>query len=177
MGTCGSTLIRQNPEDPWCMTRGYTGIYPCGYGYGTVFQYPREYPCHCLCLTLEIFLETEISSQSLVMMKATQTTKLNQHAEMEQGSSEIDSEGEDEAEAQTEKDEGALENKIGRALTFFDNIGLKIDDFLDGISWGDEACTQNAKIRNEQTRLLQSAKLPEILRHWATPRQEGWRVH
>ena len=48
MGTRGGTLTRQNPEDLWCMTRGYTGIYPCGYGYGTVFQYPREYPCHCL---------------------------------------------------------------------------------------------------------------------------------
>ena len=25
-----------------------TGTYPCGYGYRSVFRYPREYPCHCL---------------------------------------------------------------------------------------------------------------------------------
>jgi len=29
---------------PWVRVQ-----YPCGYGYGSVFRYPWEYPCHCLC--------------------------------------------------------------------------------------------------------------------------------
>jgi hypothetical protein len=94
---------------------------------------------------------------------------------IEQDSSGVNSENEGAEEGQTETSErdeldtSSLENKIGRALPFFDNIGLKVDDFLDGISWGDEACTQNAKIRNKQTCLLESAKLPGILQRWATP--------
>ena len=73
-----------------------------------------------------------------------------------------------------EGSEGAqstLEHKIGRALAFFDQISLRVEDFLDGLSWGDEACTRNAKIRNERTLLLQSPKLLGILQRWATPPQ------
>jgi hypothetical protein len=40
---------------------------------------------------------------------------------------------------------------------------------LDGISWGDEECTQNAKIRVDRTQLLNSAELPGILQRWWKP--------
>ncbi|KAJ7886060.1 hypothetical protein B0H13DRAFT_2235222 [Mycena leptocephala] len=37
------------------------------------------------------------------------------------------------------------------------------------INWGDEECTQNAKIRVDRTQLLNSAELPGILQRWWKP--------
>ncbi|KAJ7878080.1 hypothetical protein B0H13DRAFT_2545808 [Mycena leptocephala] len=47
--------------------------------------------------------------------------------------------------------------------------GITLANLLDGISWGDEECTQNAKIRVDRTQLLNSAELPGILRRWWKP--------
>lgn len=60
-------------------------------------------------------------------------------------------------------------HKIKTALLFLDTLGLKLDDMIDGMSWGDEDCTLDAKIRNERTQLLRSSKLPGILKRWAMP--------
>ncbi|KAJ7868006.1 hypothetical protein B0H13DRAFT_2253848 [Mycena leptocephala] len=49
-----------------------------------------------------------------------------------------------------------------------DGQGITLANLLDGISWGDEECTQNAKIRVDRTQLLNSAELPGILQRWGS---------
>lgn len=74
----------------------------------------------------------------------------------------------DETEQPTSED-SPLEIKVDQALKYFDSINLKVADFLDGLSWGDAACTRNAKIKMERNILFQSPKLLAILKRWATP--------
>ena len=62
-----------------------------------------------------------------------------------------------------------LKGKVESALKFFDDIGLKCDNFLVGMSWGDLACNQDPKIQAQRTLLLQSPKLQGILERWTTP--------
>ncbi|KAJ7512820.1 hypothetical protein B0H11DRAFT_1787546 [Mycena galericulata] len=64
---------------------------------------------------------------------------------------------------------GSRAQAILRVLQFMDAQGLNLANLLDGISWGDQDCTANAKIRNERTRLLNSTELPGILRRWWKP--------
>ncbi|KAJ7859442.1 hypothetical protein B0H13DRAFT_2237511 [Mycena leptocephala] len=64
---------------------------------------------------------------------------------------------------------GARAQKIWKILVFMDGQGITLANLLDGISWGDEECTQNAKIRVDRTQLLNSAELPGILRRWWKP--------
>ncbi len=74
----------------------------------------------------------------------------------------------------TPDEDTPLHIKTRMALEFFDSINLKTYDFLDGLSWGDTPCIQDAKIRAERTRLFQSSQLPKILQRWAVPpRQPG----
>ena len=61
------------------------------------------------------------------------------------------------------------QQQVRRILEQLDEEKLKLVDFLDGLSWGDDACTQDPKIRTERTIFLQSAKLPGILNKWAVP--------
>jgi len=59
-------------------------------------------------------------------------------------------------------------------LDHLDQENLKLVDFLDGLSWGDDACIQDPKIRVERTIFLQSARLSAILTKWAVPpRKKG----
>ncbi|KAJ7909186.1 hypothetical protein B0H13DRAFT_2014863 [Mycena leptocephala] len=64
---------------------------------------------------------------------------------------------------------GARAQKIWKILVFMDGQGITLANLLDGISWEDEECTQNAKIRVDRTQLLNSAELPAILRRWWKP--------
>ncbi|KAJ7782371.1 hypothetical protein DFH07DRAFT_864871 [Mycena maculata] len=64
---------------------------------------------------------------------------------------------------------GLRAQAIIRVLQFMDGNGVTLANLLDGISWGDEDCTSNAKICNERTRLLNSPELPGILRRWWKP--------
>lgn len=67
-----------------------------------------------------------------------------------------------------------LRDKVKFVMHAFDEVNLKIADFLDAISWGDPACTQDAKIRVERSVLLRDGKLEDILHRWAyPPRQHG----
>jgi hypothetical protein len=66
------------------------------------------------------------------------------------------------------------QQQVRHILEQLDEEKLKLIDFLNGLSWGDDACTQDPKIRTERTIFLQSAKLPEILNKWAVPpRKKG----
>ncbi|KAF8338567.1 hypothetical protein F5887DRAFT_842083, partial [Amanita rubescens] len=40
---------------------------------------------------------------------------------------------------------------------------------LDALSWGDEECISNGKIRYARTTLLGSLQLPMILKRWHNP--------
>ncbi|KAK7016092.1 hypothetical protein R3P38DRAFT_3321536 [Favolaschia claudopus] len=64
---------------------------------------------------------------------------------------------------------GQRAQKIYSVLLYMGSQGITLADLLDGISWGDEECTQNAQIRVHRTQLLQSAVLPGILRRWWRP--------
>ncbi|KAI6152467.1 hypothetical protein BKA82DRAFT_4328382 [Pisolithus tinctorius] len=50
-----------------------------------------------------------------------------------------------------------------------DSVGLNLPLFLDFLSWGDQECVVNAKIRYEHTALMVSEELPGILEHWRSP--------
>ena len=66
------------------------------------------------------------------------------------------------------------QQQVRRILEYLDQEKLKLVDFLDGLSWGDDACIQDPKIRIERTIFLQSKRLPVILNKWATPpRKKG----
>ncbi|KAJ3494146.1 hypothetical protein NLJ89_g10870 [Agrocybe chaxingu] len=62
-----------------------------------------------------------------------------------------------------------LAAKVRHILEEMDRTNLKFVDFLDGVSWGDQDCTQDAKIRSERTILLHNPKLQSVLHKWAVP--------
>ena len=62
-----------------------------------------------------------------------------------------------------------LYTKTMQTLMFLDSINFKTADFLDGLSWGDQRCTHDAKVRIERSVLLRSPTLPVILKRWAKP--------
>lgn len=66
-------------------------------------------------------------------------------------------------------DEKDLVVKVIQILRFMDSIGMNIPIFLDALSWGDNSCTQNAKVRYERSALLNSRELPSIIRRWLKP--------
>ncbi|PPR00408.1 hypothetical protein CVT26_009693 [Gymnopilus dilepis] len=78
-------------------------------------------------------------------------------------------EEEEEIEEISEGDSTELRDKVKSLLEVFDEKNLKVVDFLDAISWGDTACTKDAKVRNERTILLRDKKLGGILHRWARP--------
>jgi len=59
--------------------------------------------------------------------------------------------------------------KVKHILEEMDRINLKLADFLDALSWGDAANTQDPKIHTERTMLLRNPKLESILNRWAHP--------
>ena len=54
-------------------------------------------------------------------------------------------------------------------LIEIDKRGFSVAKFLDGLSWGDTACTQDPKIRYERTSLLHDPQLVNILHRWISP--------
>ncbi|KAJ6629621.1 hypothetical protein B0H10DRAFT_1768887, partial [Mycena sp. CBHHK59/15] len=54
-------------------------------------------------------------------------------------------------------------------LTVIAGLGLSVASFLDGLSWGDAACTSDDEIRTARTQLSNSPQLPDILRRWHKP--------
>ncbi|KAJ7670870.1 hypothetical protein DFH06DRAFT_1370098 [Mycena polygramma] len=62
-----------------------------------------------------------------------------------------------------------LATKVKKTLVFMDGLGLNLPILLDAISWGDAACTLDAKIRYERAGLLNSTELPSILHRWWKP--------
>ncbi|KAJ7199866.1 hypothetical protein GGX14DRAFT_401147 [Mycena pura] len=65
--------------------------------------------------------------------------------------------------------EGARARKIYNILRYMDGQGISLANLLDGISWGDEECTQNAQLRVNRTQFLNSPELPGILKRWWRP--------
>ncbi|KAH9474970.1 hypothetical protein JR316_0012069 [Psilocybe cubensis] len=63
----------------------------------------------------------------------------------------------------------SIQPKVREVLKYLDSKNFKIIDFLDGLSWGDMACTQDPKIRTERSLLLNSPKLGDILHRWCCP--------
>jgi hypothetical protein len=62
-----------------------------------------------------------------------------------------------------------LAELIKAVLIFMDGLGINLSIFLDGLSWGDVGCIQDAKIRYERSALMNSKELPGILRRWWKP--------
>lgn len=62
-----------------------------------------------------------------------------------------------------------LVDLIRSVLIFMDGLGINLPIFLDGLSWGDADCIQDAKIRYERSALMNSSELPGILRRWWKP--------
>lgn len=63
---------------------------------------------------------------------------------------------------------------IRQTLIFMDARGINLAIFLDGISWGSEACIQDAKIQSARSSLMASEELPNIVRRrWKPPRAKG----
>ncbi|KIK79099.1 hypothetical protein PAXRUDRAFT_162190, partial [Paxillus rubicundulus Ve08.2h10] len=61
---------------------------------------------------------------------------------------------------------GNVAVKVLTVLSSMDSVGLNLPLFLDFLSWGDQECVINAKIRYARTALMVSAELPGILECW-----------
>jgi len=59
--------------------------------------------------------------------------------------------------------------KVRAVLERMEAVGLDLPIFLDLLSWGDDSCIQDAKIRYQRTALMFSEELPSILRRWRKP--------
>jgi len=83
--------------------------------------------------------------------------------------------GEDEETVEEDKEQldevplSFLAQKVKHILEEMDRIYLNLADFLDVLSWGDVANTQDPKIRVKRTILLGNPKLHSILNRWAHP--------
>jgi hypothetical protein len=66
---------------------------------------------------------------------------------------------------------GNVSAKVLAVLSCMDSVGLNLPLFLDFLSWGDQECIVNAKIRYERTTLMVSEELPGILKWWRSPPQ------
>ncbi|KAG6819455.1 hypothetical protein H0H93_011665 [Arthromyces matolae] len=62
-----------------------------------------------------------------------------------------------------------LTAKVVGVLEYMDVLGLDLPIFMDALSWGDEECNQNGKVRYQRSALLHSVELPAILRRWSKP--------
>ncbi|KXN83941.1 hypothetical protein AN958_00792 [Leucoagaricus sp. SymC.cos] len=62
-----------------------------------------------------------------------------------------------------------MREKVEKVLNYMDDVGIKLVDFLDGLSWGTPATTRSAKIQRERTLFLQNPKLVSVLQRWAKP--------
>ncbi|KAJ6627788.1 hypothetical protein B0H10DRAFT_1940784 [Mycena sp. CBHHK59/15] len=67
------------------------------------------------------------------------------------------------------KPQSPLSKNVKTILTVIAGLGLSVASFLDGLSWGDAACTSDDEIRTARTQLLNSPQLPDILRRWHKP--------
>ncbi|KIL55562.1 hypothetical protein M378DRAFT_113742 [Amanita muscaria Koide BX008] len=65
-------------------------------------------------------------------------------------------------------------DKVREVLYVMAQLGINLTLFLDAVSWGDPACTSDAKVRSARTGLMKSQELPSILqRWWKPPRTPG----
>ncbi|KAJ7619938.1 hypothetical protein DFH06DRAFT_69197 [Mycena polygramma] len=64
---------------------------------------------------------------------------------------------------------GFRARKIWNVLRYMEEQEITLANLLDGLSWGDEECTQNAQLRADRTRFLNSPELPHIVRRWWRP--------
>ena len=64
---------------------------------------------------------------------------------------------------------GNIAAKIRTVLSCMESVGLNLPLFLDFLSWGDQECIVNAKIRYERTMLMVSEELPGVLEWWRSP--------
>ncbi|KIK92435.1 hypothetical protein PAXRUDRAFT_147336, partial [Paxillus rubicundulus Ve08.2h10] len=64
---------------------------------------------------------------------------------------------------------GNIAAKVLTVLSSLERVGLNLPLFLDFLSWGDQECVVNAKIRYERTALMVSEELPGIMEHWRSP--------
>ncbi|KIK80850.1 hypothetical protein PAXRUDRAFT_157538, partial [Paxillus rubicundulus Ve08.2h10] len=64
---------------------------------------------------------------------------------------------------------GNIAAKVLSVLSSMESVGLNLPLFLDFLSWGDQECVVNAKIRYERTALMVSEELPGILERWRSP--------
>lgn len=58
---------------------------------------------------------------------------------------------------------------VKQILIEIDKRGFSVAKFLNGLSWGDTACTQDPKICYERTSLLHDPQLVNILHRWISP--------
>ncbi|KAI0630349.1 hypothetical protein C8Q77DRAFT_1219914 [Trametes polyzona] len=68
--------------------------------------------------------------------------------------------------------------RVRNILKCMDNNGMNLPMFLDALSWGDEDCVNDPKVRYERTALMVSEELPHILKRWyRAPRTSTSRAH
>ncbi|KAI0629150.1 hypothetical protein C8Q77DRAFT_1236530 [Trametes polyzona] len=68
--------------------------------------------------------------------------------------------------------------RVHNILKCMEDNGMNIPMFLDTLSWGDDECIHDPKVRYERTALMVSEELPYILRRWyRTPRASTSRAH
>ncbi|KAI0349259.1 hypothetical protein OH77DRAFT_1525815 [Trametes cingulata] len=68
--------------------------------------------------------------------------------------------------------------RVRRILEYMESLDMNLPIFLDALSWGDDGCTSDPKVRYERTTLMVSEELPRILERWyRVPRASTSRSH
>ncbi|KAJ6601733.1 hypothetical protein DFH09DRAFT_969288 [Mycena vulgaris] len=65
--------------------------------------------------------------------------------------------------------QGKLSDKVKAVLYAMDANQINLPIFLDALSWGDQDCITDAKIRSARSALMHSRELPGIIRRWWKP--------
>ncbi|KAI0368261.1 hypothetical protein BV20DRAFT_1054231 [Pilatotrama ljubarskyi] len=68
--------------------------------------------------------------------------------------------------------------RVRKILEFMESQDMNLPIFLNALSWGDDGCTSDPKVRYERTALMVSEELPSILERWyRVPRATHSRSH
>ena len=70
-----------------------------------------------------------------------------------------------------------LSKKVHKILDYINSLGMNLPLFLDALSWGDQGCIRDEKIKAARTDLMGSAELSGILQRWWKPPHTSTKSH
>ncbi|KAJ7591737.1 hypothetical protein C8J56DRAFT_1046070 [Mycena floridula] len=72
------------------------------------------------------------------------------------------------------EEDGVMLSKVHTILKTMEDLNINLPLFLDAVSWGNEDCTRDGKVKHARMVLMHSEELPQILQHWWKP-PKNWK--